>query len=243
MKKTLLEIVQQILSDLDSENVNSLSDSVEALQIAYIVEQTFYDLIATRDIPEHESLIKLTAASNTDTPTHFTVPTNVKKITDIWYDVSDAGIFSYSELLWVDPKEFLSRVDSRSSDYTNVSDTDAGTNLRITNNRPPSFYTSFNDTTIVLDSHKATIDTTLQESKTRAFGVTYPTFSISATYTPDLDAAMFPLLIQESKSRAFSTLKGGVDQKIEQAARRQKVYVQNDKRKLGLYSKLRNYGR
>jgi len=34
MKTTLLEIVQSILSDMDSENVNTISDSVEAQQVA-----------------------------------------------------------------------------------------------------------------------------------------------------------------------------------------------------------------
>jgi hypothetical protein len=32
MKRTLLQIVQNILSDMDSEDVNSISDSVEAEQ-------------------------------------------------------------------------------------------------------------------------------------------------------------------------------------------------------------------
>jgi len=56
MKKALLEIVKDILSSMDSEDVNSISDSVEALQVAKIVEETFYDIIATRNVPEHSSL-------------------------------------------------------------------------------------------------------------------------------------------------------------------------------------------
>ena len=50
MKKTLLQIVQNILSDLDSEDVNSISDTVEAMQIARVVENTFYNIVATRDV-------------------------------------------------------------------------------------------------------------------------------------------------------------------------------------------------
>jgi hypothetical protein len=64
MKKTLLEIVQDILSDMDSEEVNSISDSNEARQVARIVQTTFYNLIATREIPEL-SLIHILRAHET----------------------------------------------------------------------------------------------------------------------------------------------------------------------------------
>ena len=40
MKSTLLQVVQSILSDMDSENVNTISDTVEAQQIASEVEDT-----------------------------------------------------------------------------------------------------------------------------------------------------------------------------------------------------------
>ena len=40
MKTTLLQIVQSILSDMDSEEVNSISDTTEAQQIASVVEDT-----------------------------------------------------------------------------------------------------------------------------------------------------------------------------------------------------------
>ena len=40
IKKNLLEIVQNILSDMDSEEVNTISDTVEAMQVAQIVETT-----------------------------------------------------------------------------------------------------------------------------------------------------------------------------------------------------------
>lgn len=243
MKKTLLEIVQQILSDMDSEDVNTLSDSVEALQIAKIVEQTFYDMIASRKFPEHESLIKLTAASDPTTPTHFSFPENVKEITDLWYDVSTDGSFEYRKLRWCEPRDFLLTTDKRSTDYDNVSDLSAGTNLRIFNDRQPTFYTSFDDQNIVVDSYDSTLETNLQESKVRAFGTTYPVFSISDTYTPDVDATMFPMLIQEAKSRSFSALKGGIDQKIEQAARRMKVHSQNDRYKNRKQAQRYGYGR
>jgi len=71
----------------------------------------------------------------------------------------------------------------------------------------------------------------------------YPVFSLTDDYVPDIDAAMFPYLIAEAKSTAFSLLKGGSDPKIEQAARRQKSYVQNDMYRNQRLANWSTYGR
>lgn len=243
MKKSLVEIVKNILSDLDSDDVNTISDTVEALQVAQIVEQTFYDIIATRNIPEHQSLIKLTPLSDSEHPTHFVLSDTQAKIDAIWYDSSLDNTFAYSVVWYLEPKDFLDLCDKRSDDYILVTDKVAGTKLRIGTTATPKYYTSFDDEHVVMDSYNASIDSTLRESKVRALGRTYPVFLISDSYVPDIDASVFPYLVQEAKSRAFSVLKGGPDQKVEQAARRQKVYVQNDKYRLEAPNKKRNYGR
>ena len=243
IKKTLLEIVQNILSDLDSEDVNSISDSVEAAQIANVVENTFYNIVSTREIPEHHSLIKLTALSDTNFPTHFSYPDNVKGVSGLWYDVSSDSSFEYREITYVDPRDFLSRLGSPSTNYTLVSDKVAGTKMRIGNNKMPNFYTSFDDQYIVMDSHDGSIDSTLMETKIRVMGYTIPIFSISDSYVPDLDAEMFQYLVNESKSVCFSLFKGGPDPKIDQAARRQKSYVQNDMHKTTQSNKRNLYGK
>mgnify|MGYP005848278983 CR=1 FL=1 len=243
MKKTLLQIVQSILSDMDSENVNSIADSVEALQIASIVEDTFYNIIATREIPEHRELIKLTSLSDPNFPTNFTYPTHVKQIEKVWYDVSTDNSRDYMEIRWVDPLVFIGRSDRIGDNYVTVPDRNAGTSLRIGNDRPPSFYTSFDDFNIVMDSFVQTQETNLQESKVRAYGVVYPVFSQTDSYVPDIDNTMFPYLIAEAKSTAMSLLKGGPDPKVEQAARRQRSYIQNDMFKTKQKNKWSNYGR
>lgn len=243
IKKTLLQIVQGILSDLDSEDVNSLSDTVEAQQIASVVEDTFYNIVATRTIPEHHSLIKLTALSDSNFPTHFQYPENTKGISQIWYDTSTDDSYAYSKIKYVSPKEFISLTDGREGDYELVGDKVAGTQLRIGNTKMPSFYTSFDDQYLVMDSYDSTVDTTLQTGKIRAMGYTIPVFSQEDSYVPDLDAEMFPYLINESKSVCFSLFKGGIDPKIDQAARRQKNWAQNDMYKTTQANKRPMYGR
>jgi hypothetical protein len=242
MKKTLIEIVQQILSDMDSEEVNSIGDSVEAMQVASIVQSTYEGFIATRDIPEHNELLKLTAASDSNFPTHFQYGTNVKEIGTVWYEGGD-GI--YHEVKWVEPLDFLNRTDTitATGEYDVVLDKSGGTKLRIRNNKRPEFYTSFDDNWIVMNSYDNTVDSTLQASKVRAYGTVYPTFSLSDSFTPDIDATLFPLIIAEAKSTAMSLLKGGSDPKVEQQARRQRSYAQNDMYRTTRPNKRPNYGR
>jgi len=244
LKKNLLSIVQEILSDLDSEDVGSIQDTLEAMQVAQIVETTFYNIISTRDIPEHKELIKLTADSDSEYPTHFTLDDNVKRIEKLWYDASSDASKEYKEVRWCDPLDFISRSDAYRSDYVAVIDKNAGTTIRVGTNKDPEYYTTFDDNNIVMNSYDNTKDSSLQESKVRAYGYVYPIFNKTLdTYVPDLDASMFPYLIAEAKSVAFSVLKGGVDQKIEQAAKRQKSYVQNDMDRILTPNQRPMYGR
>ena len=240
MKKSLLEITQQILSDMDSEEVNSLGDSVEAMQVATIVEEVYYGLIATRTIPEHKELLKLTAASDSNFPTHFQYGENVKEITNIWYEDDDGD---YKAVYWMDPLEFLLHSDREQTNYVVVNDKNGGTKIKISTDKQPKYYTSFDDFWIVMDGYDSTVDTTLQESKTRAYGTQYPPFSKTDDFVPDIDATMFPYLIAEASSTAQSLLKGVADQKTEQRARRQKSYIQNDMYKTERKRSLSNYGR
>jgi len=241
MKKTLLEITQNILSAMDSEEVNAIGDSLEALQVVDIIETTYFDIIATRDIPEHRELIKMTALSDNLYPSHFSYPTNLKEIVRLDYQDSSGY---YQEITWCEPLDFLNRTDGTQSDYDSILDKNGGTTLRITNNKQPTFYTSFDDEYLVLNSYESTVDSTLQESKVRTFGTKYPTFDkTSDTFIPDLDASMFPYFIAEAKSAAMSLLKGGSDPKVEQAARRHKSFMQNDLYNTKRANKWSAYGR
>ena len=45
-KMTLLEMTQNILSAMDSDAVNSIGDTVESLQVADVIVETYYELFA-----------------------------------------------------------------------------------------------------------------------------------------------------------------------------------------------------
>jgi hypothetical protein len=242
MKRTLLEIVQSILNDMDSEAVNSISDTVEAQQIASVVEDTYYNIIAAREIPEHKQLLQITPLSDNTKPTHFHYPANTKQIELLQYNIGTSGA-NWSEIVFVEPIDFLNRMDEQASGVVVATDVAGGTPLYIRNDRMPSYYTSFDDYHIVMDAFDATVDNTLQQSKTRAYGTVYPTFSQTDNFEPDLDDTLLPYLLAEAKSTCFSLFKSGSDPKIEQAARRLKSYTQNDMYRTKRENKRPHYGR
>lgn len=124
-----------------------------------------------------------------------------------------------------------------------VLDTQAGTTLLISQDKQPSFYTSFDDNHIVMDAYDAAIESTLQESKTRAFGAVFPSFTISDSFVPELDDNLLAYLLAESKSVCFSLFKNGSDPKIEQSARRIKSFTTRDSYKTKQVNKRPHYGR
>ncbi len=48
-KMTLLEVVQEILSDMNSDNVNSINDTIEAQQVVQIAKRTYFNRWARRN--------------------------------------------------------------------------------------------------------------------------------------------------------------------------------------------------
>jgi hypothetical protein len=245
MKTTLLEMVQSVLSDMDSEAVNSISDSVEAQQVASVIEDTYYNIISNREIPELKRILNLTSLSDSTRPTHFKYPTNVKQVEEVRYNIAPSGSVTYKTIPYIDPLDFVSRqaTDEDAVNIIQVTDVDSTAVLLIRNNAMPNYYTSFDDEHMVFDSYDASVDTTLQASKTMAYGTVYPTFSITDSFEPHLDDNMMPYLLAESKSVCFSLFKSGSDPKVEQAARRLKSYVQNDMYRTKQANKRPHYGR
>ena len=241
MKRTLLQIVQNILSDMDSEDVNSISDSIEAEQIASVVRDVYFNMVSTRMIPEHQELLTLTSLSSIARPTHFIIPEDVKKIEIVQYNISATGT-DFRTLRYMEPIEFLS-LNAEGDATITVNSVNGNVPVLIRNDKSPTYFTLFDDEHVVMDSYDSSISQTLTSSKTRCYGQKIPAFTISDDFTPDVDEVLFPYLIAEAKSTCFSLFKNGVDQKIEQAARRQKSYIQNDMHRLKQANKRRPYGR
>lgn len=85
MKYTNLQYVQSILSSLGSDEVNSVSDTAESLQVLDILKTTYFNVIARTDPPEHKQLIQLDPSLDTDAPVVMYVPDGIKRVSWIKY--------------------------------------------------------------------------------------------------------------------------------------------------------------
>jgi hypothetical protein len=246
IKKTLLEIVQDILNDMDSDKVNSISDTVEAEQIAQICQSVFYDVITTVVLPEHDELLTVTGLGDNTKP-NFMDANSVTKIKELRYNVSDtSGQLEYKLIPYVIPTDFIQNILQRDTSASNViivTDPTSGISLPVINDKMPDYYTTFDDRYLCFDSYQATVDTTLQTSKTLVIGTKLPSFTITNSAVPDMDDTIFPYYIAECKSRAFSVLKGGPDPKIEQFARKHRYFQKNDRSKVQQENIRNGYGR
>lgn len=247
MKSTLLDIVQEILSDMDSDEVNSISDTVESEQVAVIIKSTFNAMMVNRDWPHTRKLVSFIASNTSNLPTHLKLKSNVKRMVSVTYNKVKSGETrkQYLPVKYLEPDAFLRRQNALNSDKDNVDIiTDpTGVELLIRNDLPPEYYTSFDDSFMVFDSYDNTVDSTLQESKVQAMAYILPTWKHNDSAIPDLPDDAFPLLIEESKAKAQFKLRQFVDSKAEVEAGRQNRWLSRKARKIDRGISYPDYGR
>jgi len=248
-KRTLLNMTQGILSAMDSDLVNSISDSEEAMQVARLIEDTYYDIVDEHDLAHTQDLFALEGLADLTKPTHMRLPEDVSKILWIKYDkrLSASDSRSYQHVDYKTPMEFVemcaARDDTDTDNYIQVPYTN-NIDLTIYKNCAPTWWTSFDDEYIVFDSYDINVDDTLHAAKTLCFGNLRPSFtSLDDDFTPDLPENLFQLLYNESMSRCMNLWRQSVLPKVEQSASRMRVRAQRNKWREDMTHKGVDYGR
>lgn len=85
MTMTLLDMTQNILSALNSDNVNSIGDTPESLQVAEAIRTSYINLMGRLSLPEHNQPIQLVASNDISSPTLMYLPTGCNKLTWLKY--------------------------------------------------------------------------------------------------------------------------------------------------------------
>ncbi len=250
-KDTLLEIVQDILSDADGDEVNNISDTIESDQCARVIRNEFKLIADEFDIKAHETLVKLEATTSA-TPTQMTRPEGFHSIETIWYDVrtTAGGDPSFQKITFRDPDSFLEFTMSRTasdSDVTTQSLGDSGYSLQIKNDLAPTYWTvleGYDD--IIFDSYDATLETNLQASKTLVKGVQRPTLALTNGAIPDLPQNLMQLLKNRARAFYFDVYKDGAPSAVKRRESHSEVRSQRKKyitKKLQQERSGPNYGR
>lgn len=246
-KLTLLEMVQDILSDMNSDEVNSIDDTPDSLQVAQIVKSSYFELIGNKNWPHLRELITLEASADNNKPTHMKVPELIKELQWIKYnkrDVDDTRN-KYEDVKFLYPDEFLDLTNAYNDSLAEVDIiTDfSGVVFNIKNDEAPTFWTSFDDDYVVFNSYDNEVDTTLQSSKTQCSAFREPSWSMVDGFIPDLPSEAFPALLADAKSACFMRLKQMPDQKSEQQALRQRSWLSRKAWRTSGGIRFPNYGR
>lgn len=236
MKRTLLELTQDILASMDGEEVTSISDTSESAQVANIIRQCFYQLASDWKLPEHEEMFQLTETS-AGTPTLMTKPDDVMSIDWVKYNAQDVLLddyLQYGDTTFVPWEEFLSYISQNDSDdensgrYTLTLDSKDFT-IPYKTDRAPRYWSSPDDYNIIFDSYDSEVDLYVRATKTAAYGLKEPTWTHSDSFVPPLDHKQHNLLFQEAKAQCFVELKGVENPRAEKKARRATVTLTKEK--------------
>lgn len=251
-KYTLLELTQKILSSMDGDEVTSISDTAESLQVSKIIESAYFDIINRSNLPELSSLIQLNDSGDNTLPVVMFIPPTAEEVLWIKYDVHTLGDpLEMRDVKYLELKDFLDKMylldttDSTTGTISLNSNSEALT-IPYKNNKAPQWYTSTDDYTLIFDSYDVAVDTRLMGSKSLAAIKNVIPFTQSDSFTPDLDDPQFQLLLNEAKSLAWSEMRQSPHTKAEQLAKRGWTSLQRSKYKsetISDFDKLPNFGR
>jgi hypothetical protein len=232
-KLTLLDMTQNILSALDSDPVDSIDETVEAVQVAELVKEAYFELLSQRDWPFLFQLAPLQGLGDVNNPTKMKIPDTWNKIKWVKYNKKDVQ--------WTDPETFTDIINNR------VAQAGVINSSGYVINQDPQYWTSYDDQFLIFDGYNIAVDTTLQASKSNAYGTQQASWTHTDSFIPAIPEKFFPTLLAEAKSQAFVNLKQQANAREERKATRGRMAMRNDswKNENGevKYNTRVNYGR
>ena len=247
MKMTLLEMVIRVLNASEGDEINSISDTIEAYETATDIQTVYYDIIGRKDWQFLRVLETLDSVGDSNYPTHLLIPEHTSKIETLSYNKrqSIGGRNLYKQVHYKYPDEFLVYVNGRDNTATNYSEiTDInGAKFTIRTDAHPTYFTSFDDKYIVMDAYDSAIENTLQGSQTQTLIYKHPVWSMTDNFTPELPAEMFPMFLAECMSFKIAKDENRLIQKTEQTAGRHQRHLSQTHGVVQGGVRLPNYGR
>ncbi len=246
-KQSLVEIVQNILASMDSDEVNSISDTTESRSVAQIVKAAYYNIMSRANLPEHKKMFQLLSSGEDTQPVLMLRPDDVSKVEWVKYNKEEVVGEDKWEYVTILPlSQYMDMIHQLDTSADNVDTfTLNNTVYAYETDRHPTHCTVIDDFYFIFNSYDSEFDTTLQTSNSVAYGIKIPHFEIADTHVPDMDEQQFPLLINEAKAAAFFELKQMPHERAERETRRQWVTLQRTKKldKQSEFDKLPNFGR
>jgi hypothetical protein len=230
MTITVLDVANKCLNDMNSFQVNSISDTEEALQVASIIEDKYYSMLETMDWPVDSDYLPLVTSAANAGPTTLSIPVTVHKIDHLRYNTLS--------LKYRDPEVFFSTaLDPSNASNENMELVQFGPNIQgyVLNNKDPEFFTSFDDELIVCDSFNADNEDKLVATKSLAKVTKHQVITIDDSTPIPITKKMQPYFLSECRAAAFKKIKQQVsdederDRKIHRSRLQTEAKKQQDK--------------
>lgn len=229
MRKTLLQLVQDILASLESDEVNSIADTTEAQDVARIVRDCYETIIVEVAPKTRKGLFHLDASTDPNEPVLMRLPSDARSIEWLKYNVGeDLQDTNFRLLHYMEPHEFINHtngLDEKTDwvDSMTVYFEGHPFPIKYRNDVSPYYFTSPDNQTILFDSYDKDIENTVSSARTYAYGNKAPKFVLEDHFVPDLDDTHFPLLLNMAKSQAFVEMKQTENMNAERRERRLRI--------------------
>lgn len=231
MAKTVLEYVQAALNIMDSDAVDSISDTEESMQVAELLRDVYAEIAVRQEWPWRKRPLQVTAAGDTARPTTFTIATKTTRILHIWYNVNRDGDHEGREICYQDPELFIESKQVPGDNRTLVTIGDQ-IKFYVDTDREPEHYTSFDDVTIHMDAYKSDEESTLVTDRISALGFIVPEFVVLDAFVPQLPEQMVPFLQSTLNATASLHFKQQVSEPDERRVARQLARQRRENGKL-----------
>jgi hypothetical protein len=244
-RMTLLELVKDIMYELDPDKpIYTIYQTVDSEKIANLIVTTYYSIIDGKDWPNLYTMFQLTETS-ASTPCHMTIPTGVMDVQYVKYNTRQSTDTKdkYVEIKFMEPENFMSMLDARDSSATEVTQITSTIYYNFYNDRPPTYYTSLNETTAIFDAFDSDVETYLKTIKTQCYGKVYPTVTIDDDTYLDLPPDAFSYLLNSSKAIAYNRILKFSDVHAEQEVVTQRRRMSQEAWKIRNGYTYSNYGR
>jgi len=186
-----LDMVNKILSAIDSQSVSSIDDSDESEQVASIIQRAYDEILYMRNWAFLQT--EGTLIPNYTEPNHMNVPDDCLSLVRVKYNKRPIS--------YISPNDFRDMIDMRDTTKDNVNSNG------IYNDRNPLYYTSFNDETLIFDAYDNTYSNLL-ETLSYCLYSRMPSEINGDEDEFDLPIRFQPILLDYAISMAMEELKG-----------------------------------
>lgn len=195
IRLTLLELVQDMLSAVDSESVTDVGETEEAGMAVSIANRSYEKIIEGRRWCHLRGYHQLSTSANLN---EMTLPSGT-------IAMNPHSLYYETVLVWwMEPEEFLDMTIARDTSEANIQ---AINNIKVFNDRNPQFFTSDDDETLRFDAIPDSGG--LQGSDTNCIAYVAPTSRKTANGDIfDLPGQAFPALNELCIATAIAELKG-----------------------------------